>query len=43
MKQNIEKQIEAIKQLNEFSLKKEIVILGSTYMANFPLYEIKAK
>jgi hypothetical protein len=40
MKQNIEKQIEAIKQLNEFSLKKEIVILGSTYMANFPLYEL---
>ena len=40
MKQNIEKQIEAIKKINEFSLKNEIVILGSTYMAKFPLYEL---
>lgn len=40
MKDAVLKKADAVKGLNEFALKGEIVIFGSTYMANFPFYEL---
>ncbi len=43
MKDVVLKKANAAKGLNEFALKGEIVIFGSTYMANFPFYELTKK
>ena len=43
MKDAVWKKANAAKGLNEFALKGEIVIFGSTYMANFPFYELTKK
>lgn len=40
MKEAVLKRANVIKEFNEFALKGEIVIFGSTYMANFPFYEL---
>ncbi len=39
----IKEKLNTIKQINELALKGEIVIFGSTYMANFPFYELVNK
>lgn len=39
MKENVRARAAAMKEINAISMKGEIVIFGSTYMANFPLYE----
>ena len=40
MKDNVRVKANAMKKINEISMKGEIVVFGSTYMANFPLYEL---
>lgn len=40
MKEYVLKKAAAFKGINELSMKGEIVIFGSTYMANFPFYEL---
>ena len=40
MKESVMKKAAAYKAINELSLKGEIVVFGSTYMANFPFYEL---
>ena len=39
MREKIRVQANAMKQMNDFSMKGEIVFFGSTYMSGFPLYE----
>ena len=39
MREKICIQANAMKQMNDFSMKGEIVFFGSTYMSEFPLYE----
>ena len=39
MKESVKTTANAIIGLNDITLKGEIAIFGSTYMANFPLYE----
>ena len=43
MKEAVLRKANAVKGLNEFALRGEIVIFGSTYMANFPFYELTKK
>ena len=43
MKEAVLKKANAVRGLNEFALRGEIVIFGSTYMANFPFYELAKK
>ena len=43
MKEAVLRKADAVKGLNEFALRGEIVIFGSTYMANFPFYELAKK
>lgn len=40
MDSSIQEKVNAYKGINEIALKGEIVIFGSTYMANFPFYEL---
>lgn len=40
MKEQVIHKAEAFKGINELAMKGEIVIYGSTYMANFPFYEL---
>ena len=40
MKENVKLSANAMMGINDLTLKGEIVIFGSTYMANFPLYEL---
>ena len=40
MKENVLTKANAYKGINEISMKGEIVIFGSTYMAGFPFYEL---
>ena len=40
MNSSIYEKINAYKGINEIALKGEIVIFGSTYMSNFPFYEL---
>lgn len=39
MRENVQLSINGMIGINELILKGEIVVFGSTYMANFPLYE----
>ena len=43
MKSEVLKKSEAHKVFNDIVLKNEIVIFGSTYMAEFPFYELEHK
>lgn len=43
MRENIVNKANSFKGVNELALKGEIVIFGSTYMANFPFYELANK
>lgn len=43
MKENVLTKANAYKGINEISMKGEIVIFGSTYMAGFPFYELTNK
>lgn len=43
MKESVLIKANAIKGTNEISMKGEIVVFGSTYMANFPFYELVNK
>ena len=43
MKTTVREKANAFKGINEIALKDEIVIFGSTYMANFPFYELANK
>lgn len=43
MNNYIREKANAYKGINEIALKGEIVIFGSTYMANFPFYELANK
>lgn len=40
MRENIRVKANAMKEINDISMRGEIVVFGSTYMANFPLYEL---
>lgn len=40
MKEDVLNKANAFKGLNELAMKGEIVVFGSTYMANFPFYEL---
>ena len=40
MKEYVKKKASAMKKLNDLTLPGEIVIFGSTYMSEFPLYEL---
>ena len=40
MRECILRKANEMKQLNDISMKGEIVMFGSTYMAGFPLYEL---
>ena len=40
MKTSVQEKANAYKGINEIALKGEIVIFGSSYMANFPFYEL---
>ncbi len=40
MKESVLKKAAAFRGINELTLRGEIVIFGSTYMANFPFYEL---
>ena len=40
MKETVWMQANAMKKVNELSIKGEIVVWGSTYMSGFPLYEL---
>ena len=43
MKESVRIAANAIKGLNDITLKGEIVVFGSTYMSKFPLYELVNK
>ena len=43
MKESIRNKACAMKQINDISLRGEIVVFGSTYMSKFPLYELLGK
>ncbi len=43
MNTELEKKSKDFEILNDITLKNEIVIFGSTYMANFPVYELASK
>lgn len=43
MKENIRVKATAMKEINDISMKGEIVVFGSTYMSHFPLYELVNK
>ena len=43
MKENIKLSASAMIGINDLTLKDEIVVFGSTYMAHFPLYELVNK
>ena len=43
MKESVKTTANAMMGLNDITLKGEIAIFGSTYMANFPLYELIKK
>ena len=43
MQEKVKIKANAFKNVNELALKNEIVIYGSTYMANFPFYELSKK
>ncbi len=43
MKESVRKQANAMKAINDISMKGEIVVFGSTYMSGFPLYELVNK
>lgn len=40
MKENVRVKADAMKMLNDISMRGEIVVFGSTYMSGFPLYEL---
>ncbi|MBQ2767859.1 MAG: hypothetical protein IJF49_07265 [Clostridia bacterium] len=40
MKENVRTQANAMKGINDITMKGEIVVFGSTYMSSFPLYEL---
>ena len=40
MKDYVRAQANAMKKLNDLTLPGEIVVFGSTYMSNFPIYEL---
>ena len=40
MKEKVKLSANAMIGINDLTLKGEIVVFGSTYMANFPLYEL---
>ena len=40
MRENIRVKANAMKEINDISMRGEIVVFGSTYMAHFPLYEL---
>ena len=40
MKEQVLRKAKAFQKVNELTMKGEIVIFGSTYMANFPFYEL---
>lgn len=40
MKENVSEKIKDFRGLNELAMKGEIVVFGSTYMANFPFYNL---
>ena len=40
MRDCVKEKAEVFRQLNDLALREEIVIFGSTYMANFPFYEL---
>lgn len=43
MKESIRLKASTMKELNDISMKGEIVVFGSTYMSGFPLYELLNK
>lgn len=43
MKEELMAKVNAIKGINDLSMKGEIVVFGSTYMSKFPLYELVNK
>ena len=43
MQEKVKLKANAFKNANELAIKNEIVIYGSTYMANFPFYELSKK
>jgi len=43
MKENVREQANAMREINDISMKGEIVVFGSTYMSGFPLYELVNK
>ena len=43
MKENVRVKAGAMKMINDISMKGEIVVFGSTYMSEFPLYELVNK
>ncbi|MBQ8258450.1 MAG: hypothetical protein IJY97_02715 [Clostridia bacterium] len=43
MKENVRVKADAMKMINDISMKGEIVVFGSTYMSEFPLYELVNK
>lgn len=43
MKANVRVKADAMKMINDISMKGEIVVFGSTYMSGFPLYELVNK
>lgn len=40
MKEQVKNKANAFRGVNELAMKGEIVVYGSTYMANFPFYEL---
>ena len=40
MNSSVQEKVNSYKGINDIALKGEIVIFGSTYMANFPFYEL---
>ena len=40
MKETVRKQAVVLEKINDLTLPGEIVLFGSTYMANFPVYEL---
>ncbi|MBQ7340264.1 MAG: hypothetical protein IJW43_05380 [Clostridia bacterium] len=43
MREEIKNLVKEISEINDITLKNEIVVLGSTYMKNFPFYELVNK
>lgn len=43
MKESLERTVKEIKAINDITLKNEIVVFGSSYMKNFPFYELVNK